>query len=102
MTRTHEPFVSGLPGDLRSPVDPALVQAMELLGRAHEQVTAESDGLAPSTRERFDGCERIPAEPDAIAQWLVCQAQLAVLDLASTDGRLRDRVVAEIARRVMR
>lgn len=101
MTRTREPFVSGLSGaPLHPPPDLRTAQVMKLIGQMREQLADESARLEPWTRDRFDGSETHAADPEAIARRRTCEALLALIDVAAPDAAMRPRVVAEIARRL--
>lgn len=98
MTRPREPFVSGLPGrDLRPPAMP-LEQAavLVLLDKLAQWASENVVALAPVCADRFDGAERIPADPDAQAEqrMFAAVAQLAL-------GVKRDPLLLAHARRFL-
>lgn len=64
MKRQRAPFVSGLRGE-----DTELVVQVGLakLRAASAWAAKQADDARPHATPRFDGCERIPADPDAAA-----------------------------------
>jgi hypothetical protein len=93
MTRERIPFVTGQPLTaaeqqaelVASVADP---RGMEWLSRIQARAEAEAAAIAPATFPRFDGCERQPADEEAIRTHAEFQAISALVR-----GILADRVL---------
>jgi hypothetical protein len=91
-------FVSGLP----FAGEPAVAEprGLQLLGRIRARAAAEAAELAPLTRSRFDGVERVDADPAAIRAKQDYDAMVALCDGVSSDTVLAIRIAALLARKV--
>lgn len=92
-------FVSGLPARAVPESDHP---GMRMLAHIRALAADEADQLTPRTVDRFDGVERMAAEPEAIAQQEVYRAIVRLCDGIQADIDLLPRVVALLAREVRR
>lgn len=99
MTAKREPFVSGLPDDRRA-LASAVAQPAGLAVLAHIRARALADSkiLEPLCRDRFDGAERLQADPADIEAKAAYDATVALVDGIMADPVLQLRVAALLAR----
>lgn len=90
------PFVSGLAGPLADEIcSPA---ALATLARIRTRARAEAAALAPRCSARFDGVERLEADPDAVSAKQDFDALVALIDDINADRVLLMRAAAILAR----
>jgi hypothetical protein len=84
------PFVSGLPSRSSTPVaDPA---GCRLLHGIRELALNEAAALEPACRPRFNGSERISADPVAIDRCRIHYAIIGLIDAILADAELARRL----------
>lgn len=99
MMATREPFVSGLAGDLRSPVaSPEHREGMRKLDAIRALALDRIEANRPQAQNRFDGVERQQANPVAIAEIETDCDIVRLIELLLGDEALKTKVTERLGR----
>lgn len=95
------PFVSGLPGERAADMAPNknAPAGMVLLAHIRALAADEAEQLLPRTVTRFDGVERVPPDPEALARKDVYDAIVRLCDGLRAEPHLQLAIAAMLAGR---
>lgn len=96
MTRQREPFVSGLYGRDHAPARPP---ALPVLAHMRALLADEIEQLNMVCTGRFDGVERINADPVAIAHRAIKQQWIDIIDIITADEVIEGTIARRLVRR---